>query len=72
MAPRPIADAAMPLTPAKEAAKPTAPAALRLVEPETPELERITLERITLDDLDDEEREQLARDGEWVPPKHQH
>jgi len=52
MAPRPIADAAMKLTSTKEAPP----------QPPPP------LERITLEDLDDEEREKLAHDGEWIPP----
>ncbi len=53
MAPRPIADAAMTLTSQKEAPMPRPPA---------------QLERITLEDLDEEEREKSARDGEWIPP----
>ncbi len=51
MAPRPIADAAMTLTPAKEGKQPPPP----------------QLERITLEDLDEEERRKIARDGEWIP-----
>ena len=53
MAPRPIADAAMMLTPVKEV--PLPPPA--------------QLERITLDDLDEDERQKISRDGEWIPPR---
>jgi len=43
----------MTLTPAKE------------VPPPPP----ATLERITLEDLDDDERQKISRDGEWIPPR---